>query len=612
MNQQKLGQFGFPCPACRRLITATSDLAGQDLKCLACQAIVNVPRNVPTPRMGKQAEGGSPKLPALPDGPRFKLVPRLIPREKIDPTQLTESDWGHGKDPVPKLETVSRKLRIPEALLRRLLLVAAVLLIAAAVLAVQRFEQLSEAPRTQMLLDAEDDQTLSPYEIVEKFLDPETGVDDRLAMFREPFNQEAAREHFEAHADELEVGIAFQRLVRHTQMLDVGYHGFHVGFRSGAQRYICVVDDPEGYRIDWEAYVRASGIAWNALLSGEMAEQEMPVLIQRSVYYDHEFSDKEGYSAFVLQSPENEMDLFGYARRHSLTEQIILQTITEVRLEGGPNDVPMKLRLESADGSHKHRQFLISHVVASTWVESSMGTLEELWAVSRGDEPLFHERMRDAAERFNGALMYEQGISIVEEAPELAAGLFRNVLEIDPGSFEARIGLGSALSEAGQWREADLELTKVVKEDPALADAHYQLGANAVRQGNLDEALDHFEATLRRNPFHMLALNNVAWLLATHEQENFRVEPRVVEIAERAVALSDGTSPSFLSTLGVAYAAVGRFEDAVTATRKAIVLLEDVGTNPSLKEKLRRRILVFEKREPFESAPRLNSHRENE
>ena len=68
------------------------------------------------------------------------------------------------------------------------------------------------------------------------------------------------------------------------------------------------------------------------------------------------------------------------------------------------------------------------------------------------------------------------------------------------------------------------------------------------------------------------------------------------------MALSDETSPSFLSTLGVAYAAVGRFEDAVTATRKAIILLEDTGTNPSLKEKLTKRILVFEKEEPFKSA----------
>ena len=53
------------------------------------------------------------------------------------------------------------------------------------------------------------------------------------------------------------------------------------------------------------------------------------------------------------------------------------------------------------------------------------------------------------------------------------------------------------------------------------------------------------------------------------EDEKLRNPVRAVELAERACELTDYNQPAMLDTLGVAYAAAGRFAEAVEIAEKA-------------------------------------------
>jgi len=69
------------------------------------------------------------------------------------------------------------------------------------------------------------------------------------------------------------------------------------------------------------------------------------------------------------------------------------------------------------------------------------------------------------------------------------------------------------------------------------------------------------------------ALNDLAWILATHLDPNFRDGSNALVFAEKAVAAAGQKNPYLLNTLAAAYAEVGRYSDAVSAQKEALKLM---------------------------------------
>jgi len=106
-----------------------------------------------------------------------------------------------------------------------------------------------------------------------------------------------------------------------------------------------------------------------------------------------------------------------------------------------------------------------------------------------------------------------------------------------------------------------------------------------------DETLwDHTLRSTRDNP---IALNNVAWRLATRPETSLRNGAEAVKYAERANQLTDWKNPNILDTLAAAYAQEGRFPDAVKTARDALQLAEQ-HSNSALVDALKRRIKLYE------------------
>ena len=76
---------------------------------------------------------------------------------------------------------------------------------------------------------------------------------------------------------------------------------------------------------------------------------------------------------------------------------------------------------------------------------------------------------------------------------------------------------------------------------------------------------------LRRHPQDLQLLNNLAWLLATCEDQGVRRPKEAVEAAERVVELKPASAALF-GTLGVALLRPGEFEESEKRLREALAL----------------------------------------
>jgi len=172
-----------------------------------------------------------------------------------------------------------------------------------------------------------------------------------------------------------------------------------------------------------------------------------------------------------------------------------------------------------------------------------------------------------APAHFNlGNALTRQGKDI-EAAPH-----YVETLRWQPNNAEAHASLAMGLARQGKNREAMAHLTEALRIKPGEAQFHYQL-ANALKEEKRTaEAVAQYREALRLKPNSVLALNNLAWILATDGDAAIRNGTEAVRDAERVCELTGRRHASFLGTLAAAYAETGRFPEAVTAVEKAIEL----------------------------------------
>ncbi len=88
------------------------------------------------------------------------------------------------------------------------------------------------------------------------------------------------------------------------------------------------------------------------------------------------------------------------------------------------------------------------------------------------------------------------------------------------------------------------------------------------RRKNLAKAQWTYENILRLNPDNGLALNNLAWILATAQDTTLLDYPRALKLAKRAVEIE--RSPTFLDTLAEAYYVNGLYDQALQTIKEAL------------------------------------------
>ena len=164
----------------------------------------------------------------------------------------------------------------------------------------------------------------------------------------------------------------------------------------------------------------------------------------------------------------------------------------------------------------------------------------------------------------------------------------------DPALPEAHNNLGAALWKRGDLARAERELQRALALRPDYADAYFNLGHVALLIDGARAAAPHFRRAAALKPDWVVASISAAWLLATTAESDVRAPFEATQLAERTAQLTGRADPRVLDTLAVAYAASGRFDEAVQTAREALGL-----ASGPLARDLAARLALFERREPF-------------
>jgi len=110
---------------------------------------------------------------------------------------------------------------------------------------------------------------------------------------------------------------------------------------------------------------------------------------------------------------------------------------------------------------------------------------------------------------------------------------------------------------------------ELVKE-PRNVDLYLTLAMMYQEAGKEKETAETYAKVIAMDPYRAVALNNLAWLLATTSNKALRDPQRAIELARRAVALE--RSAGFLDTLAEAYFSAGRMADAKETIEEALAV----------------------------------------
>jgi len=158
---------------------------------------------------------------------------------------------------------------------------------------------------------------------------------------------------------------------------------------------------------------------------------------------------------------------------------------------------------------------------------------------------------------------------------EDAIAQFEEALALSPDLAQAHRNLAQALTLAGRFDEAVAHHEREVALQPDSAEAHAAFGRALHAARRNAEAIAQLEDAARLAPEEPAYLRDLAWVLATGPGGGDMATTRAVALAERAVAATGRREIATLRVLAVAYARAGRFGDAATATRDALLLTPD-------------------------------------
>ncbi len=229
---------------------------------------------------------------------------------------------------------------------------------------------------------------------------------------------------------------------------------------------------------------------------------------------------------------------------------------------------------------------------------------------------------------------YNLGTALVEQGKRAEAiEHYRRAVEIKPSYPEAHNNLGGVLLSLGNLEEAAIQFRLTLQFDSQNADAHFNLGSLLQAQGKLDaaiaqyqqalaigpddaatrsnlgralaaqgsrrEAVAQYDQSLELDPDFFPSLVDLAWLLATSPEAELRNANRAMQLAGRAADLTDRTNFIVMDTLAAAYAAGGKFDQAVQAARSAIELAEAADAQPTVADPIRNRLQTYLQFEAF-------------
>jgi rhomboid protease GluP len=162
---------------------------------------------------------------------------------------------------------------------------------------------------------------------------------------------------------------------------------------------------------------------------------------------------------------------------------------------------------------------------------------------------------------------------------------YEEARRLNPDSPRAQLGLALAYRQKGDLAKAREIFESLLGKNPRSAEGQRVLADLYGEQKHYQEAIEHYQEALRLDADYAPAHNNLAWLYATCDDEQFRDPAKALAHARRAVELSNWKEATFVDTLAEALFVNGNFDEAVKVQTRALKLDPD---NPELIEHMAR------------------------
>jgi tetratricopeptide (TPR) repeat protein len=197
-----------------------------------------------------------------------------------------------------------------------------------------------------------------------------------------------------------------------------------------------------------------------------------------------------------------------------------------------------------------------------------LGTALAMKGDLAGAEAQFHETVRRAP-AFTKSY-YSLGLLYMDAGqPTKAEAQFAAALRHDPNYVEARLQLAHVLRRTGRAAASLPHYTRVMQLDPRLPDARFGYAMALVATSRDREALDVLQEGARLHPERPGFALAAARLLAASRDAGVRDGARALELTE-GVSGAAARTLDWGIVMGMALAATGRFDEAMTWQREAI------------------------------------------
>jgi tetratricopeptide (TPR) repeat protein len=179
-----------------------------------------------------------------------------------------------------------------------------------------------------------------------------------------------------------------------------------------------------------------------------------------------------------------------------------------------------------------------------------------------------------------------------------AMAAFEEALRIDPGYAQAHNNLGALLQIGGQPDAALEHYRRAAALRPDNVESHTNLGQLLSSRGRAAEAAAQFAEALALRGDNIQALAGLAWIRATASDPALRDVAEAIRMAERADEAARHQDVTTLDALSAAYAAAGRFEEAIRVARTGLNLATIAG-QVTIAVQFRQRVELYQKGQPL-------------
>ena len=215
------------------------------------------------------------------------------------------------------------------------------------------------------------------------------------------------------------------------------------------------------------------------------------------------------------------------------------------------------------------------------------------------DEANRHLEWAQRADSGEARVPYLLGVAALNAGDrDRAAAEFRRAVALRSSFTEALDRLGDLVAAEGHCDESLQLLRRSVALAPGSAHAHFSLAwALQYCHGDGRELIAELEQAIRIAPVWVEPVRQLAWLKVLGPA-TVRDAAGALPLAERAVALTDHRDASALDALAAAFAANGRFPQAVGRAHEALDLASQTGLD-SLAAAIRTRLALYERGIPY-------------